>query len=162
MELSWGALALIIVAAAVAWFWQDSLGARERANAAATQACQDLGLQFLDGTVAFARIALARSGQGRLTFRRTYVFDYTANSIERRQGFVVLIDRRIESVGYAPDAPVRPAAPNVPLADPPRRDAADAGNGSSRVLVLDDWRARRRPSDEKPGERSDARDDQRS
>ena len=63
---------------AVLWFWQDSLAARESANAAAMEACSGLGLQFLDGTVAFARVALIREA-GRLKLRRTYVFDYTAN-----------------------------------------------------------------------------------
>jgi hypothetical protein len=41
------------------------------------------------------------------------VFDYTASSIERRQGFVVLMGERVESVGFAQDqvAPApRPAA----------------------------------------------------
>src|SRR5690606_3610347 len=72
-----------------------------RANIAAMEACQRLSLQFLDGTVAFARLSFTRE-HGRLTLRRTYVFDYTANSIERRQGFVILLGRRVESVGYAP------------------------------------------------------------
>ncbi|MGH8185065.1 MAG: DUF3301 domain-containing protein [Steroidobacteraceae bacterium] len=116
MELGWAGLILLAVAGAVAWFWQDSLAARESANAAAIEACQRLGLQFLDGTVAFARLSLTREA-GWLTLRRTYVFDYTANSIERRQGFVLLTGRRVESVGYSPgDAhpdrlPEEPAPP---------------------------------------------------
>jgi Protein of unknown function (DUF3301) len=95
MELGWSSLALICIAAGCAWFWQDSLAARESANLAAMEACQRLGLQFLDGTAAFARLSLTRE-YGWLKFRRTYVFDYTANSIERRQGFVVLTGRRVE------------------------------------------------------------------
>src|SRR4029453_17037304 len=101
MELGWGALVLLIAGAAVVWFLQESLAVRERANAAAMEACRRLRLEFLDGTVAFARLAFARDN-GQLTLRRTYVFDYTANSIERRQGFVILLGRRVESVGYAP------------------------------------------------------------
>ena len=97
----WGPLTLMLLAAAVLWFWQDSLAARESANAAAKEACTRLGLQFLDGTVAFARLALVRVN-GWLQLRRTYVFDYTATSIERRQGFVLLTGRRVESIGYAP------------------------------------------------------------
>jgi len=164
MELGWGALALIIVAAAVAWFWQDSLGARERANAAATRACEEMGLQFLDGTVAFARIVLTRATRGALTLRRTYVFDYTANNIERRQGFVVLTGQRIESVGYAQGEPPRPAAsvfrpyihPSIHEApptdapapeEPPQGGTSNAGGADPRVLRLDDWRARKRSGD---------------
>ena len=37
MFLSWTALVFLIVAAGVVWFWQDSLAARERANAAAIE-----------------------------------------------------------------------------------------------------------------------------
>lgn len=118
MELSWGALALLCIAGAAAWFWRDSLAAREAANAAAIEACERLNLQFLDGTVAFARLSFTRV-LGRLALRRTYVFDYTANSIERRQGFVVLVGRRVESVGYAPGetAHAQPAEHATPRAD---------------------------------------------
>lgn len=148
MELGWGALALIIVGAATAWFWQDSLAARERANAAAMRACLDMGLQFLDGTVAFARIALIRCAGGWLTLRRTYVFDYTVDSIERRQGFIVLNAQRIESIGYAPGTtPTRPAVTAVtpPIEPPPaEQDTAHSSDSDSRVLRLDDWRERRR------------------
>ena len=39
MQLGWGLLTMVILAAAVLWFWQDSLAARESANAAAMEAC---------------------------------------------------------------------------------------------------------------------------
>ena len=145
MQLSWSLLVAILLAAAVLWFWQDSLAARESANAAAKEACNRLSLQFLDGTVAFARLSLVRV-DGWITIRRTYVFDYTATSIERRQGFVLLTGRRVGSVGYAPgethmqDAVVRPE----PVA--PHSDGRDGGN---KVLQLSDWRERQ--SAENPG-----------
>lgn len=137
MELGWSALALLCLAGVAAWFWQDSLGARERANAVAMEACQRLGLQFLDGTVAFARLSLTREA-GRLRLRRTYVFDYTANSIERRQGFVVLTGHRVESVGYAPgdDQPRTPPPPAPPQIPASLEDA--------KVLDLESWRTRNR------------------
>lgn len=102
MELGWGVLTLLVLAATVLWFWQDSLAARESANVAAMEACKRLSLQFLDGTVAFARLSFTRDA-GWLKLRRTYVFDYTATSIERRQGFVLLTGSRVDSVGYAPE-----------------------------------------------------------
>lgn len=100
MYLDWMTLVLLCLAGALAWFWHASLAAREVANAAAIEACERLSLQFLDGTVAFARLRLARGSSGKLVLRRTYVFDYTANSIERRQGFIVVSERRVETVGY--------------------------------------------------------------
>ena len=133
MELGWSTLALICIAAAGVWFWQDSLATREAANAAALDACGQLGLQLLDGTVAFAGLSLTRV-VGRVALRRTYVFDYTANSIERRQGFVVLLGRRVESVGYARDEEVRLRQ----VGSAQRAHAPD----EPRILQLDDWRAR--------------------
>jgi hypothetical protein len=155
MELSWTALALICLAGATAWFWQDSLAARESANAAAMEACQRLGLQFLDGTVAFARLAFGRDA-GRVRLRRTYVFDYTANSIERRQGFVVLSGARVESVGYAAE-PRGPDSRSIGGVAPPQIPAplqSPQQTGESKVLDLEDWRTRR-PA----GERSPRRED---
>ncbi|MET0499336.1 MAG: DUF3301 domain-containing protein [Steroidobacteraceae bacterium] len=140
MQLGWSTLGLILIVTAIAWFWQNSLAARERANAAALDACERLSLQFLDGTVAFARIALVRNDHGRLSLQRTYVFDYTADSIERRQGFVVLTALRIESVGYARDEEVRRSTPEPRPPEPP----LEPGPGASNVLKLDDWRGRRR------------------
>ncbi len=135
MQLGWGLLTMVILAAAVLWFWQDSLAARESANAAAKEACTRLGLQFLDGTVAFARGSLVRDA-GLLKIRRTYVFDYTATSIERRQGFVLLTGRRVESIGYAPGDAAPDAAP------------VQGGNGGNNVLELRDWRERSRPEND--------------
>lgn len=132
MELGWSALALLCLAGLIAWFWQDSLAARESANAAAMEACQRLGLQFLDGTAAFVRLSPVRES-GRLKLRRTYVFDYTANSIERRQGFVVLIGSRVESVGYAPDE----TSPGTSPAQGVHRPQARGETGAGRHLVRD-------------------------
>jgi hypothetical protein len=134
MTLDWTTLALLCFAAAVAWFWQDSLAARETANAAAREACERLSLQFLDGTVAFTRLGFTRVEGGRLTLRRTYVFDYTANSIERRQGFVVVTARRVETLGYAQEDEGRRA--------PPTRTAHPPASESATVIRLDDFRPR--------------------
>jgi len=146
MQLGWSTLALLILAAAAAWFWKNSLAARERANAAALDACERLSLQFLDGTVAFARIAFRRDVLGRMALQRTYVFDYTADSIERRQGFVVMTGLHVDSIGYAPGEQSRPTPPPAPPAPEP---PIDVGPAPSNVLKLDDWRARRREQPER-------------
>jgi hypothetical protein len=145
MELGWGLLTVILLAAAAVWFWQDSLAARESANRAAKEACDRLSLQFLDGTVAFARLALVRIDGGALKIRRTYVFDYTATSIERRQGFVLLTGRWVESVGYAP-GDVQPDARLV-RPEPVAPHSNGSGNGSN-LLELRDWRERQKPPED--------------
>ena len=158
MELGWGALVLLIVAAAAIWFLQDGLAARERANTAAMEACERLSLQFLDGTVAFARLSFTRE-RGQLAIRRTYVFDYTANSIERRQGFVIMVGRHVESVGYAPGEERRSqpqpqvthsvSATFTPRAEPPAEPReVESAQKSAQVFDLADWRARRRGTEQ--------------
>ena len=156
MLLSWTALAFLLLAVAIAWFWQDSLAARERANAAAIEACERLSLQFLDGTVAFARIALTRADGGRLALRRTYVFDYTANSIERLQGFVVLRGHRVETVGYASTGTQQVPERIVTTVEPTQSPVE-----SSNVLDLNHWRANHQrhlpPRRDTRGDRGDQR-----
>jgi hypothetical protein len=102
MFLSYGSLALFCSGVAIVWFWHDSLRARDAANAAAMAACERIGLQFLDGTAAFSRLRFGRV-DGRLRLHRTYVFDYTSQSIERRQGFAILVGMEVEYVGFAPE-----------------------------------------------------------
>ncbi len=99
MELSWSLFGLLAALLATAWYWHDSLGARERANAAALETCQSTAASLLDGTVAFRRLRLVRVGGGPLQLRRTYVFDYTRDGDTRQQGFVVLTGRMVDSVG---------------------------------------------------------------
>lgn len=119
MYFSFSTLGIFCVAAVIVWFWQDGLRARDVANAAAMAACKRIGLQFLDGTAAFANLRFIRDN-GRLRLRRTYVFDYTSQSIERRQGFAILLGMEVEYVGFAPEHTVQAAvvdessAPSLP------------------------------------------------
>ena len=147
MEFGWSAFALLIFAATLAWFWQDSLAARERANAAAIEACGRLSLQFLDGTVAFARLKVMRGTSSLIVLRRTYVFDYTANSIERRQGFVVMTGRRIDTVGYAPGENIQ-----ATRVSQERVVNVEQLPVAANVLSLEEWRARQRTAADKPGD----------
>lgn len=147
MYLDWSTLVLLCLAGAIAWFWQDSLAARELANMAAIEACERLALQFLDGTVAFARLSVGRGSNGWLVLRRTYVFDYTANSIERRQGFIVVSERRVETVGYAQGESHAPAARAEVRAEP------------GRIVQLDDWRRTQHGADVGSSASSDSSDE---
>lgn len=158
MEPGWSVLALLAIAAAAAWFWQNSLAARDCANAAASEACERLSLQLLDGTVVFTRMSLVRINSGRLALQRTYVFDYTADSIARRQGFVVLVGQRVESVGYAPGEGSRSVQATKPPAPAPLHPDSPS-NLPSNVLNLEDWRTRhRKPPQRDPRPREDRGD----
>ena len=99
MELSWGLLLLLLALGGLAAFWQHSLAAREAANDAARETCASTGAALLDGTVAFHRLRVVRGDGGRPALERTYLFDYSHDGVTRRQGFVVVCARRVESVG---------------------------------------------------------------
>ena len=77
-------------------FWRDSLGAREQARAASSRACQRMGVQLLDDTVALERLWLRRDRDGRLKLERLYVFEFTDTGQRRQVGSVLLVGWRVE------------------------------------------------------------------
>jgi len=99
----WLVLALLAAALLAGGLWHRNLACRELANTIAAETCGRAQVQLLDGTVAFAQFGAARDARGSWTLRRTYVFDYTENGVDRRQGFVVLRGLSLEAVGLAPD-----------------------------------------------------------
>ena len=97
----WELAALVLFAAALA-LWMDSLKVRERAVAAGQAACARYGLQFLDETVAFTRLRLARDDEGRLRLRRTYAFEFSDTGNNRRAGAIVMLGARVEDLQLEP------------------------------------------------------------
>ena len=101
VAMTWelAALALVLVAA---YLWSDSVHVREYAVAAGRAACERYGVQFLDDTVAFTRLSLARNGEGRLRLRRTYVFEFSETGDNRRHGAIVMLGARLEDLRLEP------------------------------------------------------------
>lgn len=95
-------LALVFLGVVLAITWHRNLACRELANRIASETCREAAVQLLDGTVAFSRFGTGRDAAGRWSIRRNYVFDYTENGVNRRQGFVVLRGLSLEAVGLAP------------------------------------------------------------
>lgn len=85
----------ILVLAAIAALWLDSIRVREAAVHAARVACTAEGLQLLDDTVAIASLKPARDESGRLGLMRAYDFEYSDTGDNRLKGSVVLIGRRV-------------------------------------------------------------------
>lgn len=93
---------LIALGLVVGWWWHASLEARDRANHAALEACEQGRVQLLDGTVSFKSVRLGRDARGILALKRTYLFDYSEDGESRRHGFVRLAGREVELVGLGP------------------------------------------------------------
>jgi hypothetical protein len=95
-------LAALAAVLAGAFLWADSLRAREHAVAAGRAACARHGLQFLDDTVAFAKLRLGRDEGGRLRLRRTYAFEFSDTGDNRRHGAIVMLGARVEHLELEP------------------------------------------------------------
>ena len=97
----WEAVAIILIVAG-ALLWADSLRARERAVRAGRSACERYQVQFLDDTVAFARMRLARDEEGQLRISRTYTFEFTETGNNRRQGAIVMLGQQLADLQLEP------------------------------------------------------------
>lgn len=113
------ALLLLVLAAAGAWFWSDSLKARERMLETCARLCRELKVQFLDGSVALTSLRLGRGSRGWPEFHRIYQFEFSGTGRDRWQGRATLAGRRVVSVQFdhpegvtilAAGAPVTPDA----------------------------------------------------
>jgi hypothetical protein len=101
-------LLVLLLFAATGWLWFDSLKVRETAVAAARTACDSEDLLLLDDTVAIARIALRRGGDGVLRITRVYAFEYSDTGNDRRAGRVVMYGHRVCVIELNRCAPVVP------------------------------------------------------
>lgn len=97
----WEAAAIIIIVLA-AVLWADSLKARERAVTAGRSACQRYQLQFLDDTVSFARMRLARDEDGQVKIKRTYTFEFSDTGNNRRHGAIVMLGAEVADMHLEP------------------------------------------------------------
>jgi hypothetical protein len=97
----WEAAAILLIAAG-ALLWLDSLRARERAVQAGRSACERYRVQFLDDTVSFARMRLARDDEGQLKISRTYTFEFTETGNNRRHGAIVMLGHELLDMQLEP------------------------------------------------------------
>ena len=97
----WEAAAILALVAA-ALLWADSLRARERAVRAGRSACERYQLQFLDDTVSFARMRLARDDGGQLKISRTYTFEFSDTGNNRRRGAIVMLGGEVADLHMEP------------------------------------------------------------
>ena len=100
--LTFSTLILVVLVLVALGFWYDGWQVREAANRVAMDACRRLSLQFLDGTVALAKLR-PRLNRAGLRIERTYVFDYAAGGVARASGFVIMLGHEIQHVGLEKD-----------------------------------------------------------
>jgi len=95
-------LLMLLLLAALGWFWFNSLHALEIAMNAGRQTCSEANVQFLDDTVANIGLGLARDRSGRRVLRRTYRFEFSETGNSRLEGRLILLGDKVESVTMEP------------------------------------------------------------
>ena len=88
---------LLIIAVIAAVFIYQSLKLRERANTIARNYCERRSVQFLDGSVGFGTIGVAREN-GRWLMRRVYVFDFSDDRMHRQHGAIIFLNGEYHSL----------------------------------------------------------------
>lgn len=99
--MSFAELATLLLIGLIAWFWFDSLKAREAGIAAARAACEREGVQLLDETVASRSLRLGRDDNGHVAISRAYDFEYSDSGYDRFRGSVVLLGREVVMLDLA-------------------------------------------------------------
>jgi hypothetical protein len=96
----------LLLLAAGGWYLWSNLKARETANVAISAACGTAGFLFLNDTVGLESIRPIRDGEGRVTLRRIYGFEYSDTGHERRKGTVTLVGSNVTAVDLGGPASV--------------------------------------------------------
>jgi len=89
----------------IVWFWRDSLQAKELAVSASTRACKQINAQLLDQTVVLTKLRLCRTNTGTMSLCRLYIFDFTLDGEERREGTITMKGQRILDLVLDVDQP---------------------------------------------------------
>ncbi len=91
-------LLLLILAGVIAVYWWQSGLFKGRARELAIAHCRQLELQLLDQSMVITGIWPARSGSGKIEFRRTYQFEFSSIGDRRYQGLLVMQGMRLKSI----------------------------------------------------------------
>lgn len=85
---------LVLAIVGVVWAWMHTLAVKDLANTAAKRHCQQMGVQFLDGTVALGGAKPTWSGGDGLRLAQRFTFEFTVTGEKRYHGEVQFIGKR--------------------------------------------------------------------
>lgn len=88
----------LLLAAAIIWYWLDSMRVNELARQIGRNACDKAQVLFLDDTVALNKIRLKRNSNGQMSIYRQYQFEFTSDGERRYRGQLALLGRRLLSL----------------------------------------------------------------
>ena len=98
MYFTLGEIIAVFAFGLVCLHFLGSIRVRELAVQAVGRTSRQDDFQLLDQTVHIRRMSLSRDRTGRWRIWRQYRFDYTYDGVERRQGFVIMLGKQLQSV----------------------------------------------------------------
>ena len=79
-------------------FFLSSIRVRELAVAAVQRASQQDDFQLLDQSVHVQKVSMSRDERGSWCLWRQYRFDYSYDGVERRQGHVIMLGKKMQAL----------------------------------------------------------------
>ena len=98
MYFTLGEILAVFLCGALCLHFLGSIRVRELAVQAVARASRQDDFQLLDQAVHLRRISLSRDSTGRWRIWRQYRFDYSYDGVERRQGFITMLGKKLESL----------------------------------------------------------------
>lgn len=98
MYISLGELLVLFVFGGLSLYFFVAIRIRELALQHVGRASQRDDFQLLDQSVHIQRLSLSRDGEGRWRVWRQYRFDYSYDGVQRRQGHVIMLGKKLQAV----------------------------------------------------------------
>ncbi|MBE9561863.1 MAG: DUF3301 domain-containing protein [Proteobacteria bacterium] len=86
----------LILLGSCIWFWFDTLKCREATKVVAQRVCKQLQLQLLDDTITIIKLRVKRNKNGRLSWHRTYQFEFSNSGNNRQKGIIIMLGIKLE------------------------------------------------------------------
>jgi len=98
MPMAGEGLFLILLLAAVGWYWWSMMQSKEAAKLAGKRVCDLYDVQFLDETVEMKKTWVRRNDRGRLELCRLFFFEFATDGEKRYQGRIVVLGKEVSDV----------------------------------------------------------------
>jgi len=98
----WTEIFFILLFSAAFIYWQSAQKVKEIAWSATQRHCHDMGLQMLDGYIAFSSFALKKDNHSQWHIARTYLFEFSSTGAERYNGVISMLGRRVQLIQLDP------------------------------------------------------------
>lgn len=105
MYFTLGDVVALFALAMLCLHFLGALRVRELALQAVIRASERDDFQLLDQSVHIQRLSMSRDSAKRWRIWRQYRFDYSYDGVERRQGFVIMLGKQLQSVVVSEPTP---------------------------------------------------------